>query len=126
MVNMTADTKILDQLDALREAATPGPWRWDPEFSDDGDRDSKGLALTNDEAVEIVGAYNWHCCDFRMDPEVSDADAALIAAAVNALPALTTALRAVLALTDELDREDISYSYVTHRIRTALESLETS
>ena len=102
------DETRLDELEALREAATPGPWHWDPNFAEVYDTGT-GLALTNDAGAEIVGAYNYHCCDFRDDPRVGDADAALIVAAVNALPDLIAAARAhrgladaVRALADEL------------------------
>jgi hypothetical protein len=84
---------LLDQLDEARAKATPGPWHWDQKF---GEKNDTGLALTNDAGAEIVGAYNTHCCDFRDDPTVEDTDAALIVAAVNALPKLTAALRRVV------------------------------
>lgn len=71
---MTLD---LDALEATAKAATPGPWRWDEDFGENGDT---GLALTNDARAEVVGAYNWHCCSFRDDPTVEDNDAEHIAA----------------------------------------------
>lgn len=63
----------------IRETATasyPGPWRWDENYGRDGDT---GLALTNDAGDEVVGAYNYHCCDFRDDPTVRDQEKAHIA-----------------------------------------------
>ena len=71
---MTLD---LGALEATAKAATPGPWRWDEDFGENGDT---GLALTNDARAEVVGAYNWHCCSFRDDPTVEDNDAEHIAA----------------------------------------------
>lgn len=72
-------TASLDRIRALHAGITPGPWRWDENYGEAGDT---GLALTNDAKVEIVGAYNHHCCSFRDDPIVeNDADAAFIAAA---------------------------------------------
>lgn len=70
-------TLNLDDLEATAKAATPGPWRWDEDFGENGDT---GLALTNDARAEVVGAYNWHCCSFRDDPTVEDNDAEHIAA----------------------------------------------
>jgi len=63
----------------IRETAAasyPGPWRWDENYGRDGDT---GLALTNDAGDEVVGAYNYHCCDFRDDPTVRDQEKAHIA-----------------------------------------------
>jgi hypothetical protein len=80
---------LLDHLDAAYASASPGPWQYDPSEGDtvwDADVDRPSIiALTRDP-------YG-HC----------EADAALIVAAVNALPKLTAALRAVLDLADELD-----------------------
>lgn len=66
----------LDALEATARAATPGPWRWDENYGDPGDT---GLALTNDARKEIVGAYNYHCCAFRDEPNVGEGDAEHIA-----------------------------------------------
>jgi hypothetical protein len=78
----------LDQLDALAAAATPGPWLVDRDGDVVADRDRDSM----------LAAYP------------SAADAALIVAAVNALPALVAAARerdqlraAVLTLADEAD-----------------------
>jgi hypothetical protein len=84
---MTTDPReLLDQLDALHAAGTPGPWQYDAEVADvvwDSDPDYPQITV--------------RCA--------VDADAALIVAAVNAAPQLTAALRAVLDLADELERE---------------------
>lgn len=58
------------------QASYPGPWRWDENYGSDGDT---GLALTNDAGDEVVGAYNYHCCDFRDDPTVRDEEKSHIA-----------------------------------------------
>jgi hypothetical protein len=75
---------LLDQLDAAREKATPGEWR-------------------EGAAHPYVYAESPGC------PVVADcygpANLALIVAAVNALPILTAALRAVAELAEELQRE---------------------
>lgn len=89
---MTGPRQRLDELDAAREAATAGSWRQhggDPTYV---------IADVNSEGdyhdVADTNAYR--------KPN-ADEDAALIVAAVNALPALTLALRAVADLADELD-----------------------
>lgn len=73
---MTDLTARLDAIQARKDAATPGPWRWDENF---GESHDTGLALTNEAGAEIVGAYNHHCCSFRDDPSVEDDDAEFIA-----------------------------------------------
>lgn len=79
---MTADniTALCDRLDALLAAATPGEWR------QDGTMIAEGRHLNT-----IVDCWE------------DAADAALIVAAVNALPELTRAVRAVLDLADWYD-----------------------
>ena len=89
--------KLLDDLDAARERSTTDvPWRQDSGYGED--------ILTADG--DQFGATG------------EPADAALIVAAVNALPKLTAALRAVLDLAEAYDRtpdiagsipEDIRY-----------------
>jgi hypothetical protein len=89
----TCITALCDQLDQLREAATPGPWQLD-----------KG------------GDYHqpwWHAPDVLREPygrnalDVGgdEATGALIVAAVNALPRLTAALRAVEALAEQAEQK---------------------
>ena len=72
----------LDELDAAREKATAGPWQVDGEHL-------------------IVDGRRF----YLIAKGVDNADAALIVAAVNALPRLTAAVRAALDLADELDEE---------------------
>lgn len=92
----------LPAIRALHAGITPGPWRWDESYGEEGDT---GLALTNNAKVQIVGAYNHHCCSFRDDPIVeNEADAAFIAAApsiVTQLLAKIDAVEAELAATEQ-------------------------
>lgn len=82
-------TRWLDELDAAREKATPGPWQYDPE--------TPGEVWDSDERYpHVLGG-----CE-------ESADAALIVAAVNALPELIRLAReryaierAVLDLADQ-------------------------
>jgi hypothetical protein len=84
---VTRPRELLDQLDALRAAATPGEWRHEHnDYGDEwwfGGETRGGEEVINDQIV--TGADH-------------SADAELIVAAVNALPRLTAALHAVLDL----------------------------
>lgn len=82
----TSITALCDQLDQLRATAMPGPWGLERDRTG-------GYDLTRPDG------------DFLADPlgALSEDDAALIVAAVNAVPRLTAALRAVEALADEWD-----------------------
>ena len=86
-------SELLDQLDQARAAATPGPWQ-----VESGD-------------VWTVPEFDLHRFDVMGEQvaktDLVDADASLIVAAVNHLPQLTAALRAVLALADERDRNGV-------------------
>lgn len=80
---MTGPAELLDQLDQAHAAATPGPWR----------RNSQPGVIFGDgrdKPMPIAAGY-------------TRPDAALIVAAVNHLPQLTAAIRAVLDFADELD-----------------------
>jgi hypothetical protein len=79
------------------EAAPKGPWRWNEQF---GEPHDSGLALTNDAGVEIVGAYNDHCCSFRIDPTVDESALAFIAAARSDIPFLLEQLSKAEQLID--------------------------
>jgi hypothetical protein len=92
--------KILDEIRGRLAAASPGPWRWDEEFGAAGDQD---LALTNEAGTEIVGAYNDHCCSFRIPPSVQDNDAEFIAHAPADVARLLAAVDAVESLAKYLD-----------------------
>lgn len=81
-------TKVdLTEAQRLTEAASEGPWHWDEHFEKDVP-DGDGLALTNPAGAEVVGAYNYHCCAYRIDPHVEAADMAFIAAARSLVPGL--------------------------------------
>lgn len=83
---MTADVlALLDQLDQAREKATPGPWT----------SDEYGLISGPDAPADV---------DHWIASGIAPDDQAAIVAAVNALPALTAALRAALDLHVPLDR----------------------
>jgi len=101
---MSAQTaaEMLDQLDALRAAGTPGSWGIDEGTLRHIDaEDQDGLAETLDAA-----------------------DAALIVAAVNALPQLTAAIRAVLDLALDFDGDSAhwgpEWGQAADRIREAV------
>lgn len=103
---MSAARELLDQLDELRTAGTAGEWQRDGagnvyvEYRHKGDLYTDGL---------ISAAYT------------TSSDAALIVAAVNALPQLVGALRAVLALADECDADAGTWSVlVGNRFRDAV------
>lgn len=123
-------TAWLDRLDQLRAEATPGPWfAWDRGVGwhlavEDPD------GPTNDEygRPELLPEGD------RTDLARGE-DAALIVAAVNDLPKLTAAIRAVLELADELDKEaELSgednltsgaLNFAADRIRAAIGSVTT-
>lgn len=102
---MSGPVDLLDQLDALRAKATPGPWHVGYESCDE-------FACGHpDYPCELVGpkrtdpSPNFPQYDNRVSEiaQLTDADAALIVAAVNHLPHLTAAIRAVLDLADEME-----------------------
>lgn len=86
---MTADPIDLDQLDALRAAATPGPWHV-----------AKAGGIDAGEYDTVIGRGDVDCMSrcyggvSTIDGDNLDADAALIAVAITALPALVAELRA--------------------------------
>jgi cell division protein ZapA (FtsZ GTPase activity inhibitor) len=97
---MTANiTDRLDEIERLRAAATPGPWEttaWGGT-----DHDGEGWAeygVRLDDRGPVILGYD----------EQAQADAALIVAAVNAVPELVAAVRAVLALADRWDQVAIA------------------
>jgi hypothetical protein len=89
----------VDALDKLREAATPGPWMQHPADSayviGEVVEDEEGPADYLDVA-DAGGRPPGY-------PGSAVADAALIVAAVNALPHLTAAIRGVLAVHGAID-----------------------
>lgn len=76
----------LDALERLLEAATPGPWKVCPDERDDD--------VPEDERMLLVccGPGDEHAGPVCTDP-LTEADARLIAAARNALPALLATAR---------------------------------
>jgi phytoene dehydrogenase-like protein len=102
---MTDLAALLDELERLEKAATPGPW-------DHGGSDA-------------VSHWIWERCGITGDPDAPDtriasaspADSAFITAIRNALPRLLSELRALLAV-ERAARED----YL--RMGAALDALE--
>ena len=113
---MTGPRQRLDELDAAREAATPGPWFFNsysavmssPRLGEYNDAESLIPEDAPDEAYDGLPEF----VVARVPVAGGDTatrqgatDAALIVAAVNHLPALVSALRAVADLADELEAE---------------------
>lgn len=83
----------ISKLEALKAGAPSGPWEWREDFGEPGDT---GTALTNGEDVEIIGAYNWHCCSYRDEPNVADGAADLIVTLHRTIDAQLAILRGAL------------------------------
>lgn len=107
----------LERIQARANEATVGPWHWDESYGDGADT---GLALTNNEQAEIVGAYNHHCCSFRDDPQVEDHDAEFIANARDDVPYLLAKLAAIRALADAHGK--IGFRVTANDIRATLDA----
>ena len=109
----TPITELCDQLDQLRAAATPGTWSVSEDAIGGTDIVTSDEVYVSDE----MGA-------------ISKVDAALIVAAVNVLPQLTAALRAVEALAEEYGAEAdavmLSAQYTARELRTALATVAGS
>lgn len=90
----------LDQLDKLRAKGTPGEWRvgFGTDIASGVKQADPGIYIFEREVCQID--------DLRENDVEPEADAALIVAAVNALPELTVELRAVLDLADQWDTDD--------------------
>lgn len=125
---MTTDPRqLLDHLDALHAASSPGPW--EAELCEGELTVSAGTARTEWTQHEWgklgVPAFSYRSTDriyehtletwdaIEPDDQQREADADLIVAAVNALPQLTSALRAVLAL-HQRERGPWDSSVCTH------------
>jgi hypothetical protein len=112
---VTADdlTALLDELDAAREKATPGEWVTDERGWIDADL----RTVIGPGDVECMS----HCYGgiSRIEGDNLADDAALIVAAVNNLPKLTAALRAVLELAADYDdgSEWGTWPHPGHKIR---------
>lgn len=98
--------ELLDELDAAREKVLAIR------------HDYPSLPTLVQKAADVDLAWSDGAGVLWVETEDS-ADAALIVAAVNALPRLTAALRAVLDLADELDRVDELFT-VADRLRTTV------
>lgn len=113
--------QTLDQLDALHAAATVGPWE------QHGGDPSYVIGAVGHEEGEYLDVAD--TAAFHKGWTQENADAALIVAAVNHLPHLTAAVRAVLDLADELDEIDSihfrAYEDAADRIRAALSGADT-
>lgn len=113
MPETTDLTVLLDQLDAARAKATPGPW--EVEHVEDELKVTAGTARTtwteHDGFRLGTPPSSWRTTDLIYEHELDEwdvedgsddgqrlADAACIVAEHNAIPRLTAALRAVLAL----------------------------
>lgn len=122
---MTDPVELLDQLDQAHAAATPGPW----------DLDYDGDVVPKDRANQWIAITT------------QAPNGALIVTAVNALPQLTAALRAVLARAEEWDgwqenarryaaahpeeadiarARELAYRRATDNLRTAVASALTA
>lgn len=97
---MTAES-VLAAMTARAEAATPGPWEWDglrvPTLIGVGGDPEVYTYATDVLFVEHDGGCACRrSCEMTLD--ITDADAAFIAAARDDVPRLVATLRAVLAL----------------------------
>ena len=110
----------LDPIRARLAKAADGPWIWDEKFDPDKDADS-GLALTNAAGVEIIGAYNYHCCAFRDDPTVDEDSAELIANAPTDIARLLAALDDLLYIADNKTADNQIGRWWAATIRGAIE-----
>jgi hypothetical protein len=117
-------TELLDRLEAAAAAATPGPWYVEEHAGRDG------------MVVMADGFRRAHLPQTRL-VENAEADAALIVAAVNALPTLVAELRAhqaavhaVRELADELEVDhrhtdyDLGAVMAADRLRAAVAALD--
>jgi hypothetical protein len=104
----------LDGLEEARKAATPGPWEATGPRADGGAYiDTRQVRLDDGSAPWIGRAHR-------------QPDAALIVAAVNALPELVAALRGVLALAEEFAQtHGATEAYCADRIRAAVAAAHT-
>jgi hypothetical protein len=104
---------LLARLEETHKAATPGPWI----------ADSHEIYQALPYATDLSGDWIGETCRIDGDPlGPGDADAAAIVAAHNHQPALIAAVRAVLALADELEPlpRIITGSYAADRLRSAV------
>lgn len=104
---MTAPADI-EALAVLLEAATPGPW----EHAHEG---LQGGEVIRGGDIRVARVYKSNWPDYRPDCE----NAALIAAAVNALPALLAEVKAsreaLARVEDAIDREESRGCHYRHQ-----------
>lgn len=115
---MTTDLRaLLDRLDAFRAAGTPDEWQVMNENDIVTHAKQTGPGSYTHHGHLIVSMDDWRD---HSDPQLGGGaeDAKLIAAAVNALPQLTTALRAVLDLADQWS--GLGAAVAADEIRTAI------
>lgn len=93
-MSITTLEAAIARLEELKAGAAALPWQWDEKFTKGSDYDSGGgLALTNDDGAEVVGAYNFHCCEFRDDVRAEPGDQELIAALSHTVDPMLDILR---------------------------------
>lgn len=108
MIDTPAIEKLLGELEALHDKATPGPWyTLDPPWLPSGTETSI-LAGTPDPHVAtfICDFHTWAVDDDDdRKGQNPDEDATLLVAARNAIPTLITTIRALMeAVEDERER----------------------
>lgn len=99
--------KVVERLEALAKAATPGPWEVDGKRSDYDIR----ISTTDWEIA-------WVCADAGDVPEddqtQSEANAALIPSSRNALPALLAVAKALLSVSVKLEDKHAYFCEATN------------
>lgn len=102
---------MLDELERLDQAATPGPWA--------ANRGSHGVMVLSPLNI-IVATCSWGT------DEANTANSALICAARNALPALLRVARAAQTLLDQVPSaiDDPELDEAREALETALAALE--
>jgi len=103
----------LGRLDGLRSSGSGGPWV----LEDDGVY--AGLLARNDVGEFVVDYTGLIPLDLD-EQKCALADAALIVAAVNALPQLSAALRNVLDLVDQYDKDGEFKGRLPERVRAVI------
>lgn len=101
----TPITAYLDRVQALTDAATPGPWEWDPPSDANWPIGDENLWSTaTDPREPVVTSWGYDADGIEAAPE----NRAFIAAARTDVEVMTKALRAVTAATEgvELQPED--------------------
>jgi hypothetical protein len=112
----------LEELEKLLKAGTPGPWVMATGTSPLGDTGDF------DGWVEIIGGGTRTVALWQADEEGDEADAALIVAAINALPGLIASARRVeemrVALEEILLSRDFTNKASCHQADIARDALK--